>query len=168
MRLTKNEKERLEATAKHHNMSVSDLVRAALGLAVLALVLVGCAYEAPLPRNPQVDAPASAGAAEELVVDTWEALLRFDGNTPTILWFSDGCLEYDEPDDRCLLGRFYAHPNEIHLYRPLTDLPSNSAMTHEFLHWALDQKYGDADGEHESAWWSRTDAIILALRSEGL
>ncbi len=125
---------------------------------LLLCLLAGC-VEVPLPRGEEVHPPLAPQAIDASAAQ-WSAVLDIDlGDPPPVLWFNQYCLHYDSEDDgRCVMGRsflwWYYDSPQIHLaYRGTT----NSALDHELLHWALNERDGDPDEDHTDDAWGLTD-----------
>jgi hypothetical protein len=175
VRVTDDELARVKQTAEHYGLSVSDLVRKSLGLAVLLLVmLVGCVTP-PMPTNALADPPAGADEALDLAVAAWadELLGGRRPAPPAVVWFEGECLDYPEHQLEhvpCMIGRYWS-PNgpglepEIHLL--VSERPSDSALAHELLHWGLD-RLGDLDAAHAGPRWDLVASVESTLREGGL
>lgn len=157
VRVSEEELESVKATAKHYSLSVSDLVRKALGLAVASLLVAGCALGAPVRR----DLEETLAEATPIIVAEWEAVLGVDlpDAAPVVVWHSD-CVPFE---GECYGALYRAGDDEIDLLVPPSHRVSDTALAHELLHWALLRTYGFGDHTHERHEWTRVDEINHVL-----
>lgn len=128
------------------------------------------------PTNEAVAAPEGADDAAEVVVTEWsERVLDAErlsiDDLPLVRWFQGECLVYGYPDldAACPLGayvRTHSSGSEIHLL--LSPTLHESPLTHEVLHWVLDETTGDMDQGHETPPWMEVDDVMTVLRLAGL
>lgn len=126
VRLTPEEMAAVRETAAHHRLTVTDLVRKALGLAVFALVfLSGCCWQGY--ADIECDPPPRADEAQALVEAAYAA--RFG-------WHADAVV------------RWTREPMEVHGYEAdgvsfdcadiwvyrYSDTPSETSLAHELAH----------------------------------
>ena len=146
------------------------------------LLLQGCTFSfIDVPLNQEVDAPPWGEDAIELVKLEWADRLdiRLTGDIQ-VRWFEGECLRYSPDDDHygwqpgeCLAGVYERALDDVQIHislgNPSDDLPPahDTALAHEFLHWALDE-LGDTDGAHESAWWDQVDGVEEMLAAAGM
>lgn len=141
-----------------------------IAMSLLALLGLGCAV--PEPDNVEVAAPAGAEDAAAIVVQEWSERLPHAGrldvdDLPPVRWFEGPCLDYGDATE-CILGsgRWTPLAEEIHLL--VRDSLADTSLTHELLHWSLNQTGAGRDGDHTSRWWTQVDEIDAILRRAGL
>lgn len=137
----------------------------------MAVELAGCSV--PEPVNEEVDAPPDAEDAAEIVTQEWAERMGAElGELPAIRWYVGECLDYgDGCETRAGEERWggYAHgpfaDPEIHV---LVRGPIHESMlSHEVLHWALDER-GDPDRYHEDMAWSQVIEVDDVLIRAGM
>lgn len=140
---------------------------ARVGLAFFVL-LAACGV--PQPTNVEVDPPAGADDAAEIVVQEWSERLGVEldvEDLPPVRWFEGPCLDYG---DGCISDGGYARSfdgaAEIHVL--WLGSIHGSALSHEALHWSLDMALEDRDPDHGRARWSEEPAVQAVLASAGL
>jgi hypothetical protein len=135
-----------------HSREASRSTRATAWI-VGALVVAGCAV--PMPVNELADPPPCADEAVGVAVAAWSEILGLPlvVDPPPFRWFEGECLDYQDGEPPCELGRsfiwLYYRDEEIHGIAT----EWRTVIPHEILHWALGL-WGDVDPEHDLPAWS--------------
>jgi hypothetical protein len=142
---------------------------------VLAVLWGGCFDGEPRPPLPEQPLTASPDGAEQAVeVTLWELARRagspvVPGETLSIVWFAGSCVRYSDPAgcgecrDGCTHYADGFQRLELHvaISERWGERPSDTALVHELMHWAL-WSVGTDDRQHDHSVWSDE----LALRDE--
>ena len=151
---------------------------------VVVGLLANCSTEAetgptptPLPVQQPIEAHPRTDEAIAWLRAELEVLVAADvalAELPEILWFEGLCIRYEDLRgcDQCRAGCTHhvsgGEELELHVARPDWAKPSDTALTHELIHWALWVRDSDTDGDHLDSVWSEEVSIELALVAEGL
>lgn len=139
----------------------------------LLVVIYAKSPEISPPLNPQVPGPYGWQEAAEMAKKEWSRRLDIKlGEFPKITWYDGECIDYAIPvagltEFDCLVGAYIVSPkgDEIHLI--YQEYPSESALSHELLHWAIREK-GFYDGDHTRPEWDQVKFVDYKILLDGL
>lgn len=127
----------------------------------------------PPPLNTQVPGPYGWQEAAEIARAEWSRRLDVKlGDFPKITWYEGPCINYEVQIEGltefdCLLGAYIMNPKGAEIHLVYEEYPSDSALAHELLHWAIHKK-GYYDGDHDRPEWDQLQFVENKLLIDGL
>jgi hypothetical protein len=135
-------------------------------LALIAcLVAAACGTSSGLdvPTNAEVEAPARADEAVELL---WSLLAADEAavEAPLVVWLDGECMTGLNVDG-CVLGLYHESINTAWVLR--RDRVAQSQLPHELVHAALYFETADPDPEHVAPTWAVVQPLTALLLANG-